>query len=80
MKSAKTNNQLSVLQEERLHIADVLQNDLNQMLASVLLCMQFKKTENQLAENTLFSQAEMNLKIVIGKISNLHYSLSQELN
>jgi hypothetical protein len=78
-KSTTTDKELNAFLEERQQIAWVLQNDLNQILASVLLCIQFTGKETPLNENKLFSQAESNLKIAIGKVSTLHYSLSKEL-
>ncbi len=80
MKTKSTKNkELNAFLEERQQVAYVLQNDLNQILASVLLCIQYTGIEAPLNENKLFRQAESNLKIAIGKISTLHYSLSKEL-
>jgi len=73
-------NQLNACLKEREQVADLLQNDINQMLASVLLGVQFTKVETMMAGDKFFMQAESNLKIVIEKLNILHYSLSGEIN
>jgi hypothetical protein len=77
-KPSKITEQLTAFQDERQQLAYLLQNDVNQILASALLCLQFGKTNN-LNEESFFNQAESNLKLAIGKVSPLHYSLSKEV-
>ncbi len=67
--------QLEALIREREKIADALQNEVNQTLASVLLWIQLTKKENNLSEDRGFQQAEINLKAAIDHIRELHYSL-----
>jgi hypothetical protein len=73
-------NQLNACLKEREQVADLLQNDVNQMLASVLLGVQFTKVETLMAGDKFFMQAESNLETVIEKLNILHYSLSREIN
>lgn len=57
--------------------ADILQNDISQTLAAVLLWMQTAMQEDALAENQHLQLAETNLKSSIKKLVRLHYSLLQ---
>jgi signal transduction histidine kinase len=76
-KGPKISERLNTCLKEREQIADELQNEINQTLASVLLWMQFTKKEHQLQEDKAFMQAEENLKIAIDRLRTLHYSLSR---
>ncbi len=71
--------QLQTCLLERERIADLLQNEINQTLASVLLWVQDAKKRNGLAEDYSFSQAELNLKAAIDQIRAVHYSLLQQI-
>ncbi len=68
---------LKQYEDERLLIADILQNDVNQVLAAVLLWIQFTKLKNHLVEDVSFSEAEKNLKIAIDKIRAIHYAIEK---
>lgn len=72
----ETTEQLLRMQAERLLVADTLQNDVGQILASVLLWIQYTKIENKLVENVSFAEAEKNLKVAIDKIRSIHYLLA----
>ena len=70
-------DQLNACLKEREQIADALQNEVNQTLASVLLWIQFTKKDNHLAEDKSFQQAEINLKSAIDHVRLLHYLLTK---
>ncbi|MBA4168659.1 MAG: hypothetical protein H0X41_14130 [Chitinophagaceae bacterium] len=55
--------------------ADMLQNDISQTLAAVLLWLQTAMTEEQLATNLHLQLAESHLKSSVKKLVGLHYSL-----
>jgi len=65
--------------QERQQVADELQNEVNQTLASVLLWIQFAKKENNLMDDKSFAQAEINLKAAIDRVRSMHYSLSKKI-
>lgn len=62
--------------EERQQVADELQNEVNQLLASVLLWIRFAKTENKLMDDASIQNAEKNLQEAINRVRALHYSLA----
>jgi len=70
-------DQLNACLKEREQIADALQNEVNQTLASVLLWIQFTKKDNHLVEDKSFQQAEINLKAAIDHVRMLHYVLTK---
>ena len=55
--------------------ADLLQNDISQTLAAVLLWLQTAMTEEQLAANLHLQLAESHLKSSVKKLVGLHYAL-----
>jgi len=55
--------------------ADLLQNDISQTLAAVLLWLQTAMESEALAGNQLLQLAETNLKSSVKKLVRLHYSL-----
>jgi len=65
----------TVLENEE--VADMLQNDISQTLAAVLLWLQTAMDEEQLAANLHLQLAESNLKSSIKKLVRLHYALLQ---
>lgn len=67
---------LSSFLEERQQVADELQNEVNQLLASVLLWIRFAKTENKLMDDASIRNAENNLQEAINRVRALHYSLA----
>jgi hypothetical protein len=71
--------QLNACLKEREQVADILQNEVNQILAAALLRMQYAKdnNNNNTADNS-FQQPEIYLKKAIDKIRVLHYSLVKE--
>ncbi|MEO5681014.1 MAG: hypothetical protein ABIQ88_00170 [Chitinophagaceae bacterium] len=71
--------QLHSCRQEREHAANELQNEVNQLLASVLLWIRFAKTENRLSEDQSVRNAENNLQEAIERVRALHYSLSKEM-
>lgn len=80
LENKQTMEQLQACLLERGQIADLLQNEINQTLASVLLWVQDAKKRNGLSEDYSFLQAEANLKSAIDQIRDLHYTLTQELS
>lgn len=62
--------------EERQQVADELQNEVNQLLASVLLWIRFAKTENKLMDDASIQHAEKNLQEAINRVRALHYALA----
>lgn len=72
-------DQLAACLQERRQLADELQNEINQTLASVLLWIQHSKKENNIPEDPSLSQAETNLKAAIDRLRCLHYKLSEEI-
>jgi hypothetical protein len=56
-------------------VADMLQNDIGQTLAAVLLWMQSAMEEEAIAANVHLQNAESNLKSSIKKLVRLHYAL-----
>ena len=55
--------------------ADLLQNDISQTLAAVLLWLQSAMENEALAGNQLLQLAETNLKSSVKKLVRLHYAL-----
>ncbi|MES1221670.1 MAG: hypothetical protein ABUT20_39590 [Bacteroidota bacterium] len=74
-----TNKQLKACLQERSKMADELQNEVNQTLASVLLWIQFARKENNIMDDESLLRAEANLKDAIDRLRDLHYTLSTEL-
>jgi hypothetical protein len=62
---------------ENEEVADILQNDISQTLAAVLLWLQTAVDEEQLSANLHLQLAESNLKSSIKKLVRLHYALLQ---
>jgi uncharacterized UBP type Zn finger protein len=60
---------------EKEEAADILQNDINQTLAAVLLWLQSAMEDKELAANLHLQLAESNLKASIKKLVKLHYAL-----
>ena len=58
--------------------ADILQNDINQTLAAVLLWLQSAMENEQIAGNLHLQLAESNLKSSIKKLVRLHYALLEK--
>ena len=56
-------------------VADILQNDISQTLAAVLLWMQTAMDEEGLSSNRHLQLAETNLKSSIKQLVRLHYAL-----
>jgi len=71
----KVPDQLNACLKDRQKVADEIQNEINQILASVLLWIQFTKKEHNLKEDKSFLQAEINLKEAIARLQTLHYFL-----
>ena len=59
-------------------VADILQNDISQTLAAVLLWMQTAMAEEGLSANQHLQLAETNLKTSIKKLVRLHYDLLEQ--
>ena len=74
-----TADQLKAFLKERSELADQLQNEVNQTLASVLLWIQHAKMDNNIMNDPSLFNAETNLKAAIDRLRALHYSLSKEL-
>ena len=74
-----TAQQLKACLNERQQLADQLQNEVNQTLASVLLWIQFAKKDNDIREDKSLLQAEANLKEAIDRLRKLHYKLAKIL-
>jgi len=72
-------DQLAICLHERRQLADELQNEVNQTLASVLLWIQHAKKENDIPQDASLNQAETNLKAAIDRLRSLHYMLSEKL-
>ena len=70
-------NQLNACLNERQQLADELQNEVNQTLASVLLWIQFAKIDNSLKQDKSLLLAETNLKEAINRLRKLHYALAK---
>lgn len=70
------NEQLEACLQERRNLAEELQNEINQTLASVLLWIQHAKMDNNIMDDRSLKQAETNLKEAIDRLRTLHYSLS----
>jgi len=62
---------------DKAEAADILQNDISQTLAAVLLWLQSAMENEQLAGNLALQLAESNLKDSIKKLVRLHYALLQ---
>jgi signal transduction histidine kinase len=73
------NDQLKACLQERRKMAEELQNEINQTLASVLLWIQYARMENNIMEDKSLKRAEANLKDAIDRLRDLHYSLTNEL-
>ena len=76
---SSTHDQLAACLQERSQLADQLQNEVNQTLASVLLWIQHAKMDNNIMEDASLKQAEINLKAAIDRLRTLHYALAQKL-
>jgi signal transduction histidine kinase len=72
-------NLVDMLLKERIIVAEELQNEINQSLASVLLWIQFAVKEHHLQEDKSLQQAQNNLRATINRARALHYSLSKDL-
>ena len=72
-------DQLAACLHERAQLAEELQNEVNQTLASVLLWIQHAKKENNIAGDASLNQAETNLKAAIDRLRLLHYMLSDKV-
>ena len=66
--------------EERKQVAEELQNEVNQLLASVLLWIRFAKTDNNLMDDASIQNAEKNLQEAINRVRALHYALADNTN
>lgn len=62
---------------DKAEAADILQNDISQTLAAVLLWLQSAMENEALAGNLHLQLAETNLKESIKKLVRLHYALLQ---
>ena len=62
---------------EKEAAADLLQNDISQTLAAVLLWLQSAMEAEELAGNQCLQLAETNLRSSIKKLVRLHYALLQ---
>ena len=71
-------DQLNSLIRERQQVAHELQNEVNQLLASVLLWIRFAKTENKLMDDASIMNAEKNLQDAINRVRALHYALAAD--
>jgi hypothetical protein len=60
---------------QKIEAAGILQNDINQTLAAVLLCLQSAMADKEFAASLHLQMAESNLKSSIKKLVELHYSL-----
>jgi hypothetical protein len=60
---------------EKEQVADMLQNDISQTLAAVLLWLQSAMENEELGANLHLQLAETNLKSSIKKLVRLHYAL-----
>lgn len=74
-----TEELLQACLSQRQALAEELQNEVNQTLASVLLWIQFAKKDNNIMEDTSLLQAEVNLKAAIDRLRDLHYLLASDL-
>jgi signal transduction histidine kinase len=79
MDTNEIKEQLAACMTERSVMANELQNEVNQTLASVLLWIQLARKENNILEDASLKQAEANLKDAIDRLRSLHYSLSTDL-
>jgi signal transduction histidine kinase len=73
------NEQLKVCLQQRRSLAEELQNEINQTLASVLLWIQHAKMDNNIMDDRSLKQAETNLKEAIDRLRTLHYSLAKNV-
>ena len=64
-------DQLNSLIRERQQVAYELQNEVNQLLASVLLWIRFAKTQNKLMDDASIMNAEKNLQDAINRVRAL---------
>ncbi|MEP6750294.1 MAG: hypothetical protein ABJB86_21325 [Bacteroidota bacterium] len=60
---------------EKAQVADILQNDVSQTLAAVLLWLQSAMEDEQHAGDQRLQLAEKNLKSSIKQLVRLHYAL-----
>ncbi len=67
----------SGLKPDNEMVADILQNDISQTLAAVLLWMQTAIDEEGLSANRHMQMAETNLKSSIKQLVRLHYTLAE---
>ena len=74
-----TNEQLKACLQERRDMAEEIQNEVNQTLASVLLWIQLARMENNIMGDTSLNKAEDNLKAAIDRLRTLHYTLTGDL-
>jgi len=77
--STSLDDQLAACLHERSQLADQLQNEVNQTLASVLLWIQHAKLDNNIVEDPSLKQAENNLKAAIDRLRALHYMLAKKI-
>ncbi|MFT3936209.1 MAG: hypothetical protein QM726_21450 [Chitinophagaceae bacterium] len=63
--------------QQKMQASEELQNDINQVLASVLLWIEHTKLDQGLKNNASFEQAENNLRIAIEKVRKMHYKLGK---
>ena len=70
--------QITVYQQLCQHASDELQNDINQLLASVLLWIRIARQENKWVSEEPILHAEKNLQEAIDHIRALHTALSQD--
>ncbi|MFT3933841.1 MAG: hypothetical protein QM726_09525 [Chitinophagaceae bacterium] len=75
MKQPVTSAQLYENVSDKEEVADILQNDISQTLAAVLLWMQTAMADENLANNLHLQLAESNLKESVKKLVRLHYAL-----
>jgi len=60
---------------DKEEVADILQNDVSQTLAAVLLWLQTAMDNKEIGDNLHLQLAETNLKDSIKKLVRLHYAL-----
>ena len=73
-----TTDTLNTCHTERQQAAHELQNEVNQLLASVLLWIRFAKAENRLHTDLSFLHAEKNLQEAITRVTSIHYTLAKD--
>jgi signal transduction histidine kinase len=76
MEEKKLKNQLACAMQERMFVADELQNEVNQVLASAQLWISVAMKENNMQENKALALAESHLKTAIDQLRQLHYTIA----